>query len=201
MTVVEAPEVPNMRATTPALAGGLAIRVPDVEWPAGSIQRDELARWGLPRLLVVADGVEPPACTSALEDWVRPSAPEEDRERRRAAIARAWHRDGPAGVPRLSPTGELRWRGRAVALPPDWWPVARRLVGAPNRVISMDALCGAHTGGPRALRARLVELSVAVAPLGLRVRFVPPAGVILEPLAIPACSCEPIDDPGRGDPA
>jgi hypothetical protein len=66
-----------------------------VPWPAGSQRRAELATRGVPRLLVVADGITPPPMGQG-EDWIRASANERDAwARLRRLAARHERRSDP----------------------------------------------------------------------------------------------------------
>jgi hypothetical protein len=46
-----------------------------VRWPLEAVRRDELARAGVPRLLLVSRGTPPPLVDDEIEDWVRLPAP------------------------------------------------------------------------------------------------------------------------------
>ena len=49
-----------------------------VRWPGEADKREDLTDKGVPRLLLLEDGVMPPATQDCLEDWVRVGSGEGD---------------------------------------------------------------------------------------------------------------------------
>ena len=120
--------------------------VTDLHWPADAARRAELAGEGQPRLLIVAEGDEPPITADPLEDWVRPSADalefymRRDRLRRRAA-ARA-----PASI---DADGLLHRGDRWVALPPGELAALTALMTEPGHMVARADLAEATSGPGR----------------------------------------------------
>ena len=64
--------------------GGVVV----VRWPEEIRLLEHFVALGMPRLLVVADDTEPPEVTDTLEDWIRLSADDRDRQARMATLRR-----------------------------------------------------------------------------------------------------------------
>jgi hypothetical protein len=153
-----------------------------LRWPLEGDRRDDLAASGVPRLLLVEDGM-PPTPLDCLEDWVRvPAADDEVQCRVDALTARAGlHR---TALPELDEFGMLRFRGRWTSLP----PVEARLTGALverlGAVVSREAMAraGWPAGAPgrNALDVHVLRMRRRVAPLGLVIRTVRSRGYLLE---------------------
>jgi Transcriptional regulatory protein, C terminal len=158
--------------------------VVDVRWPAEAARRERLARDGRPRLLVVAEGEEPPVTADPLEDWVRPSADAVeryvrlDRLRRRAA-ARA-----PASI---DPDGLLHRGDRWVALAPGELAALTALMSEPGYMVARADLAAAlgmdvseDEERRRTLDNVVRRVRRRIAPLGMAVCVVRGAGFLLE---------------------
>lgn len=157
--------------------------VADLRWPADAARRAELAEAGRARLLVVAEGEEPPVTADPLEDWVRPSADavevyvRRDRLRRRAA-ARA-----PASI---DDDGLLHRGDRWVALPPGELAALTALISEAGSMVAradlaaalgMDAEVDERT---RTLDNVVRRVRRRIAPLGMAVCAVRGSGFLLE---------------------
>jgi hypothetical protein len=157
-----------------------------VAWPAGTAQREALARDGVPRLLVVEQGVSPPPLADCLEDWVQaPVSETELRARREALELRAdWHH---RIVPHLDEEGLLRFGAGSVHLPPVEARLAAALLDRYGAVVSAARL--SRAGWPGAvpsrgmLDVRIHRLRRRLEPLGLVLRTVRQRGWVLEPAA------------------
>ncbi|QFZ24502.1 winged helix-turn-helix domain-containing protein [Saccharothrix syringae] len=79
-----------------------------IRWPADAELRQQYLGRGIPRLLVVEGGAQPPMCNDPHEDWVRAPISRRDLEARVAALQQRVHDRTPV----LDPTGMLRF-GRA----------------------------------------------------------------------------------------
>jgi hypothetical protein len=158
--------------------------VTDVHWPADAAQRAELAGAGRPRLLIVAEGQEPPVTADPLEDWVRPSADavevyvRRDRLRRRAA-ARA-----PAAI---DADGLLHRGDRWVALSPGELAALTALMSQPGYMVARADLAAAVgmdasevDEKTRTLDNVVRRVRKRIAPLGMAVCVVRGAGFLLE---------------------
>ncbi len=154
-----------------------------VRWPTEAVRRERLAEDGIPRLLLLEGGAEPPPPASCLEDWIRvPAADADVRARIDMLVLRASHHTPP--VPDLDTDGVLRVGGGWVSLP----PVEARLTGALLQrfggVVSRDALAraGWPNGAPgrNALDVHVLRLRRRLLPVGLVIRTVRSRGYLME---------------------
>jgi hypothetical protein len=180
MELLDAPVEQSSDASTEI--DGVAV----IHWPQDSVRAVELARIGVPRVLLVAPDCEPPDSSDPLCGWVRMPADERDLQQRvvelrgRASSAR----------PIVGDHGVL-WRGEKwVALSPIEARLAAALVGRPGRVISRARLekIGWPDGAPnnRAVDGRIKVLRTRVAPVGLRIHTVRGQGYLAEIQPCPA---------------
>lgn len=159
-----------------------ADEVADLEWPAEAARRDALAAEGRPRLLIVAEGLEPPTTWDPLEDWARQGADAVElcvrRERLRRRVS--------ARAPAVIDDDGLLHRGPCwVALPPTELRVVSALLARPGRLVAradLAAVAGtAHRGeGTRTLDGVVRRVRRRIAPLGMVVCAVRGAGFLLE---------------------
>jgi DNA-binding response OmpR family regulator len=157
-----------------------------VRWPAEAARRESLIADGVPRLLLVEDGAEPPLPADCLEDWVRVPTTEHEVRTRTAGLA---VRGGVHNelVPELDDHGVLRFGADWVPLP----PVEARLIGALlerfGAVVSRESLsrAGWPGGAPgrNALDVHVLRLRRRLGPLDLAIRTIRSRGYLLE--AIP----------------
>jgi two-component system, OmpR family, response regulator len=155
--------------TERALGGGAGVAV--VAWPASDGGLDELRRLGLPRLVLVAAGDDPPVGADDLEDWVR--LPADDRDvRARLRHLRLRSQAHPAR-PLLDGAGRLIFGGHWVAVSRTEERLAGPLVERFGTVVPYDDIIAAgwpQGGADRELlrprisglrrRARLVGLDL-----------------------------------------
>jgi DNA-binding response OmpR family regulator len=154
-----------------------------LRWPAETTRRDSLIAAGVPRLLLVEPGADPPLPADCLEDWTRVPTPEDDVRARTAALE---VRSGAHNqvVPDLDGHGVLRLGAGWVPLP----PVEARLTGALlarfGGVVSRESLsrAGWPDGAPgrNALDVHVLRLRRRLSPLGLAIRTVRSRGYLLE---------------------
>ncbi len=178
--IVELLDAPFPRAfDTRTASDGVVV----VHWPEDAEHARELARIGIPRLLLVAADAEPPdgsELSDELSAWVRMPAYERDVQaqivelRSRASIGR----------PILGDHG-LLWRGsKWVALSPIEARLTAAFIARPGRVISRGRL--EETGWPggrpngRSVDARIKALRRRIAPVGMRIHTVRGQGYIAE---------------------
>lgn len=155
--------------------------VVDLRWPAQAAERLARQRSGLPRLLVVDRGAEPPPTWDPLEDWVRPGADAVERHVRRERLRRRFAARPP---PVLDEDGLLRRGSSWVALPPGERATLARLLAVPGSTVTRAALAeavGRRAGdGPRALDNVIRRLRRRIAPLGMTVCAVRGTGFLLD---------------------
>lgn len=155
-----------------------------LRWPDEDLQREALSQSGDPRLLLVAEGNEPPAIVDCLEDWVRlPAADHELRVRVETLAARSRALREP--VPTLDGHGVLRFEGRWAALPPLEARLTEGLLNRYGAVASRETLikAGWPNGAPgrNALDVHVLRLRRRLEPLALAIRTVRSRGYLLEP--------------------
>src|SRR5262245_9078037 len=154
-----------------------------VRWPAEESRRVELRQDGVPRLLLVDQGVPPPQSADELEDWVRVPADEVDLHARVENLDRR-ARTRSQIEPVLDSDGVLRVNGAWVSLPPVEARLTGALLGRYGSVVSRDALAsfGWPGGAPgrNALDVHVLRLRRRIAPLGLTIRTVRSRGYLLE---------------------
>jgi DNA-binding response OmpR family regulator len=84
-----------------------------VRWPAEAERRHYWKRRGVPCLLVVEAGAQPPISTDTNEDWIRAPISRTDLEVRVRALRQ---RNSNLHLPVLDPTGTLSFESRSVIL-------------------------------------------------------------------------------------
>jgi len=154
-----------------------------VRWPAEESRRALLREDGVPRLLLVDQGVPPPQSADDLEDWVRVPADEVDLHARVENLDRR-ARTRTQVEPALDSDGVLRVNGTWVSLPPVESRLTSALLARYGSVVSRDALAssGWPEGAPgrNALDVHVLRLRRRIAPLGLTIRTVRSRGYLLE---------------------
>jgi DNA-binding response OmpR family regulator len=154
-----------------------------VRWPAEESRRVLLREDGVPRVLLVDQGVPPPQSADDLEDWVRVPADEVDLHARVENLDRR-ARTRTQVEPVLDSDGVLRVNGSWVSLPPVESRLTDALLARYGSVVSRDALAssGWPDGAPgrNALDVHVLRLRRRIAPLGLTIRTVRSRGYLLE---------------------
>ena len=116
-----------------------------VRWPAEEERLGEVRAAGLPRLVLVAEGVAPPLTADPLEDWVRLPASDDDVRARLRVLEDRARGSLEAERPELDENGLLRLGGQWVSLPPVEHRLMSVLLDRYRAVVSRDALAR----GPR----------------------------------------------------
>jgi DNA-binding response OmpR family regulator len=152
-----------------------------VLWPEDEARVAELRARGAPRLLVVTNG-DVPDVPDCLEDWVRATAPDAEREARRRALSRRVLAHGVA--PNLDTDGLLHHRDNWVSLSPVEQSLAAALLDRFGAVVGRETLAGRAwpAGLPtrNALDVHVLRLRRRIAPLGLEIRTVRARGYLLQ---------------------
>jgi hypothetical protein len=146
-------------------------------WPD---EADKVERVGVPRLLLVEQGVAPPAVTSCLEDWLR--LPADDADIRAHLVALADRAARHPAVPALDEFGQLSHRDATVFLSPIDQGLAEVLVANfGHAVATVDLTARAWPQGGRgvALRVHVSRLRRHIEPLGLTIRSIRGYGYVL----------------------
>ena len=132
-----------------AARGDLDVAV--VSWPSEAARRDDLARRGRARLLVIEEHHDPPAVWDSLEDWVRRGVDPVEVYVRRERLRREEARRAPAV---LDEDGLLRRGDRWVAVTPLEQRVLVPLLARAEAMVARAelmplAIPGAETDGRR----------------------------------------------------
>jgi len=153
-----------------------------IQWPSDESLRQELARQGHPRLLLVEPSAEPPLCVDALEDWVRLPVSRGDRNARIRSLEARSGRHGRE-VPVLSRDGTLDFRGESTQLSEIQARVIAPMIDRFGGVVSRETLAGqAWPGAPSTgnnLDVTVARLRRQVGPLGLMIKTVRSRGYLL----------------------
>ena len=157
-----------------------------LRWPEERREREELARLGRARLLLVDVDSAPPVAADPLEDWVRASAGDLDVRARLEGLRLRLEQTLEL-VPELDDDGVIRFGERWAPLP----PVEARLTGALvhrfGAVVSRDDLSAAGwpggAPGRNALDVHVLRLRRRLQPVRLAIRTIRSRGYLLEPSA------------------
>ena len=158
-----------------------------LRWPGERREREELARRGRARLLVVEADAAPPIAADPLEDWVRESSGDLDVRARLEGL-RLRVEQTLELVPELDDDGVIRFGERWAPLPPVEARLTRALVRRFGAVVSRDDLAAAGwpdgAPGRNALDVHVLRLRRRLEPVRLAIRTVRSRGYLLEPTAV-----------------
>jgi hypothetical protein len=158
-----------------------------LRWPDERGAREELARLGRARLLIVASDAAPPVAADPLEDWARETAGELDVRARMEGL-RLRLEQSLELVPELDEDGVIRFGARWVPLPPVEARLTRVLVERFGAVVSRHDLSAAGwpdgAPGRNALDVHVLRLRRRLEPVRLAIRTVRSRGYLLEPAAL-----------------
>lgn len=174
------------RRNAPSVPSRTMTDVTIVRWPAERARREQLARDGRARLLLVECDAVPPVASDPLEDWVREPCAELDVRARLEGLRMRLEQTLEL-VPELDADGVIRFGERWAPLP----PVEARLTGALIRrfgsVVSRHDLSAAGwpdgIPGRNALDVHVLRLRRRLEPVRLAIRTVRSRGYLLEPAA------------------
>lgn len=160
-----------------------------VRWPGERREREELARMGRARLLLVDDDAAPPIAADPLEDWVRVTDGDLDVRARMEGLRLRLEQTLEL-VPELDVDGVLRFGERWAPLPPVEARLTSALVSRFGAVVSRDDLAAAGwpdgAPGRNALDVHVLRLRRRLRPVRLAIRTVRSRGYLLEPTAVSA---------------
>lgn len=151
-----------------------------LRWPDQQHELGDLARRGIPRLLLVSPASAPPVCRSCLEDWVRLPVDEIDLQARVRSLAE--HRRTHAR-PTLDEFGVLRQESTIVFLPPREQALAEVLIASFGEVVRdqdlAESVFGDDLARREALRTHTSRLRKRIAPLGLTISCIRNVGYMM----------------------
>lgn len=160
-----------------------------LRWPDERREREELAKLGKARLLLVDVDSAPPVAADPLEDWVRVSAGDLDVRARLEGLRLRLEQTLEL-VPELDEDGVIRFGERWAPLPPVEARLTSALVRKFGAVVSRDDLSAAGwpEGAPNrnALDVHVLRLRRRLQPVRLAIRTVRSRGYLLEPAAVSA---------------
>lgn len=160
-----------------------------LRWPEERREREELARLGRARLLLVDVESAPPVAADPLEDWVRRSAGDLDVRARIEGLRMRLEQTLEL-VPELNDDGVIRFGGRWAPLPPVEARLTSALVGRFGAVVSRADLAAAGwpdgAPGRNALDVHVLRLRRRLQPVRLAIRTIRSRGYLLEPSAVSA---------------
>lgn len=151
-----------------------------LRWPEQGAERERLERLGVPRLLIVEAGVEPPSSESCLEDWLRLPADDCDVRARLLSLSRRAARHPM--LPTLDDVGQLTHRGASVFLSPVDQRVAAVLVesfGTAVRDCDLARRAWPAGSSEQTLRVHISRLRRRLAQLGLTITSVRNVGYVM----------------------
>lgn len=158
-----------------------------LRWPDERREREELARLGRARLLLVDVESAPPIAADPLEDWIRVSAGDLDVRARLEGLRLRLEQTLEL-VPELDEDGVIRFGERWAPLPPVEARLTSALLSRFGAVVSRDALfeAGWPEGAPgrNALDVHVLRLRRRLRPVRLAIRTVRSRGYLLEPAAL-----------------
>lgn len=158
-----------------------------LRWPSERREREELAKLGRARLLLVDTDAAPPVAADPLEDWVRESAGDLDVRARMEGLRLRLEQTLEL-VPELDDDGVIRFGERWAPLPPVEARLTGELVRRFGAVVSRADLAAAGwpqgAPGRNALDVHVLRLRRRLQPVRLVIRTVRSRGYLLEPAAV-----------------
>jgi DNA-binding response OmpR family regulator len=151
-----------------------------LQWPAESAEAVRLRTNGIPHLLLVAEGEEPPVTGSCFEDWL--SLPTTDLEVRTRLLGLAQRAAHHHRLPRVDEVGHLSHRGRSVFLSPIDHRLAHALIEHFGEVVPEPELIDAvwpEGATNQALRVHVSRLRQRIVPVGLKLTCVRRMGYVM----------------------
>jgi two-component system OmpR family response regulator len=166
-----------------------------LRWPAERLVAEQLAKRGVPRLLLVETESDPPVSVDPLEDWVRLPAQDRDVKAKSVALrqrAELWFPTSQAPV--LDGNGRLLRGPKWVTLSPMEEQLAEVLLEHFGEVVGDEALLAQGWPDERptftALRVQLMRLRRRVSTLGLEIKTVRGRGYVLQAAPAPPAEAD-----------
>ena len=156
-----------------------------VRWPAQADLRTHCKREGIPCLLVVEGGAEPPLCSDPREDWVRAPISRADLEARVTALR---HRARSRRTPVLDSSGTLYFDSQWTTISTTQTELMELFVERFETVVPRQdlrqRLVTSALGSPtrNSLDLHIMRLRRRLVPVNLAIRTAWGRGYLLEPL-------------------
>ncbi|WP_277347772.1 MULTISPECIES: winged helix-turn-helix domain-containing protein [unclassified Streptomyces] len=167
---------------TVLLVGGRNTDVIFVRWPAQADLRTRCRKEGVPRLLVVEAGAQPPISNDPVEDWVRPPVSRDDLEARVKVLQ---NRFNSRRVPTIDSTGTLSFGRHSITISTTQTELMRLLIDRFGEVVyRIEFVQRLATRTPtlnrNSLDLHIMRLRRRLLPLDLSIRTVWGRGYMLE---------------------
>lgn len=162
--------------------GGRDSDVVFVRWPAQADLRTRCRKEGMPRLLVVEAGAQPPISNDPVEDWVRPPVSRDDLQARVTVLQ---NRFDSNRVPTIDSTGTLSYGRHSVTVSTTQAELLRLLVDRFGDVVHRTEFVQgfarrALTLNRNSLDLHIMRLRRRLLPVELSIRTVWGRGYMLE---------------------
>lgn len=164
--------------------GGRNSDVIFVRWPAQIDLRRRCRSEGVPRLLVVESGAQPPVSNDPVEDWVRPPISRDDLEARVKALQ---NRFNSRRVPTLDLAGTLSFGRHSITISTTQTELMRLLIERFGEVVYRNEFVHclatrmpAPTPTRNSLDLHIMRLRRRLLPIDLSIRTVWGRGYMLE---------------------
>ncbi|OEV08508.1 hypothetical protein AN218_26230 [Streptomyces nanshensis] len=147
-----------------------------------SAKRERCVEEGVLRLLIIEGGAPAPLCSDVREDWVRAPISKPDL---RARVAALRAKSYPFTVPRVDPSGALKYRDRIVAISPAETALLESLTTAFQGLVPREELMSRLVerqacSTRNALDLHIMRIRRRIRPLGLTLQTAWGRGYILE---------------------
>ncbi|WP_205576417.1 winged helix-turn-helix domain-containing protein [Streptomyces europaeiscabiei] len=157
-----------------------------VRWPVQADLRTRCRKEGMPRLLVVEAGAQPPISSDPVEDWVRPPVSRDDLEARVAVLQ---NRFDSSRVPTIDSTGTLSFGPHSITVSTTQAELLRLLIDRFGDVVHRTEFVQRFAGRTPALNRNSLDLHIMrlrrrLLPIELSIRTVWGRGYMLESAAV-----------------
>lgn len=165
------------------VVGGQKSDVVFVRWPAQADLRNRFRELGVPRLLVVEGGAQPPVSIDPVEDWVRPPVSRDDLEARVKGLLQRFEK---RRAPTIDSTGTLSYGPHSITISAMQTELMRLLIDRFGEVVYrsefVQHLAGAQSStlSRNSLDLHIMRLRRRLQPIDLNIRTVWGRGYKLE---------------------
>jgi two-component system OmpR family response regulator len=155
-----------------------------VSWPSEPERRRRANDDGLPSMLLVEPGTEPPEDMGDLEDWIRVPYDPVEFLTRSGHLLRRWRRRNAFEPVLETESGILRVGSRWIDLTSSQVATMQLLLDAHGQIVSPEQIRAAAWPGeapsPNAVKLHVLRLRDRLVPVGLELRTLRQRGFLLE---------------------
>jgi hypothetical protein len=153
-----------------------------VRWPVQADLRTRCRQDGVPRLLVIEGGAQPPISNDPVEDWVRPPVSRDDLQARVRALQ---NRFNSRRVPTIDSTGTLRFGRHSITISTTQTELMRLLIDRFGKVVYRIEFMQRFATRTPALNRNSLDLHIMrlrrrLLPIDLSIRTVWGRGYMLD---------------------